>query len=525
MYTRSKTMAREQEHKLTIALQELKTSRELCQRLLQEQEDSEVEVKMVVDRNSQLKEQLSELDIQYMDVIDQRDRLQGIIDTFHECTKTHELALDRITNLESELLISQSLVDKLKLDMESIQVQNNYNLYNELLCVNSPIVNSMLPSVTPNQISTIDLTCEDSFNNSVSVSVTNTSSYRVKPFKSSVLSKKKLKKCRKLDKSIKKTQNALKLQKNNNNKVLFKKDHSQLIEELELCTNKLKQSQIMYDTDTQQLYADISRLEKSLFDANAKYQLVQKENSEHILAATELVDLCTYNAERYDSLINNHSCDCVCTSLKSKPESSSSLNSKTINQSTPTKKTYVYSDKIGVGVGIILSRQLEGPVFNYCMPGATYQQIVNKILSTKFDNQSTIVLLIGNSIGVRKKYISNCFETLSNLNVFNIIICAFPYSVSLTKEANNDIYLLNNYIHTLTCYNNLFSFFDTNNFISGFKLTEDTMYLSKKSLKKIATLVAYCINAVICNITKISFNNDSTDFSSTTKNIVVTNLN
>lgn len=533
MYTRSKTTAREQELKLTVALKELKTSRELCQRLLQEREDSEVEVKKVVDKNTQLKEQLSDLDIQYMDVVDQRDKLKIIINSFNECSKTHELSLDRITYLEAELVLSKTLVSKLKQDIECIQTNKNQSLFDELLCVNSPVVNSVLPRVTPN-LSTIDLTGEDSINQIVS-GTNNNSTCSYYP---NLLSKNKFRKYKKIRKLITKTKKNLKINKCYINNVKLRMDRTNLIEELELCTKRMKESQTMYDSDTHQLYTEISKLEKLLFDCNAKYQLAQKENSEHILAASELVELCTYNAERFDSLMNNHCCTCVSPSVRfdSQPSSPSLLVSmpavinndqcdNIINQCTPTRKTFVFSDKIGVGLGAIFSKQLDGTVLNYCMPGASYQQIVTKILSTKFDDQSTIVLLIGSSLGVRKRHIINCFEVLSSLKVFNILVCAFPYSISLSQKENNYIYSLNNLVQTLTYHYNLFSFFDTNSFIGSFRLTKDTMYLSKKFRIKIATLVVYCINSVISNITKSSFNNDSTDLSNVTKNTVVRNLN
>ncbi|XP_047039921.1 uncharacterized protein LOC124644531 isoform X2 [Helicoverpa zea] len=69
-----KATAKDMEVKLKLALEKLKTSEELCQQLLRERDDSEEEIQKIISKNSELKSQLAELHIQYMDVLDQRDR-------------------------------------------------------------------------------------------------------------------------------------------------------------------------------------------------------------------------------------------------------------------------------------------------------------------------------------------------------------------------------------------------------------------------------------------------------------------
>ncbi|KAJ8736576.1 hypothetical protein PYW08_007232 [Mythimna loreyi] len=62
MMTRGATV-RDINNKLNAALKELEVSRKTCSDLLQEREESEVEVKKLVDKNTQLKRQLVEMSI------------------------------------------------------------------------------------------------------------------------------------------------------------------------------------------------------------------------------------------------------------------------------------------------------------------------------------------------------------------------------------------------------------------------------------------------------------------------------
>ncbi|CAH0697658.1 unnamed protein product [Spodoptera exigua] len=110
MMTRRATTIKDLEEKLRATLKELEKTKQLCSQLLQERDDSEVEVKVIVDKNTSLKNELAELHIQYMDVLDQHNQMQYTISTFQECRDTHEAALKRISALESELCDAHNLV-------------------------------------------------------------------------------------------------------------------------------------------------------------------------------------------------------------------------------------------------------------------------------------------------------------------------------------------------------------------------------------------------------------------------------
>ncbi|XP_047990718.1 vegetative cell wall protein gp1-like [Leguminivora glycinivorella] len=87
---------------------ELKTANELNKKLLQEQEESEQEIERVVRTNTTLKNQLANQDVEYEDLQGQRDELQAIVNRFQQCQDIHELALQRVRDLQQQLEESES---------------------------------------------------------------------------------------------------------------------------------------------------------------------------------------------------------------------------------------------------------------------------------------------------------------------------------------------------------------------------------------------------------------------------------
>jgi hypothetical protein len=171
-----------------------------------------------------------------------------------------------------------------------------------------------------------------------------------------------------------------------------------------------------------------------------------------------------------------------------------------INNNTRIDKTIVFSDKIGVGLSSIINNHTAHTVVNHCMPGATLSHIVDCICSARIENNTNIVLFVGNSYKLNIKEIKNSFAKLNNVNCKKITLCALPYSSSLNKNENNKIYALNKLLHHLISrHSDKFSWFDCNMFIKHFKITKDDMYLAKRCKHNIATLLANTIN--------ISFNN------------------
>ncbi|CAK1592424.1 unnamed protein product [Parnassius mnemosyne] len=254
----------------------------------------------------------------------------------------------------------------------------------------------------------------------------------------------------------------------------------------------------------------------SLQTVSNKYKSAQNEIKEHILAMDNLVKTCKYNEERFDSLVK-YQCECQ----RSMPDSSKSVcadniippqklydsaiaeDIKIINNSNITKNNIiVYSDDMGKNLGITLNNSLKGQkVTNCCMPGASFSDILNKIIVTKFCPNSTIIIFVGRRGSVNNKQLLRYIEQLNNLNVHKIVLFTLPYIQGLPQE-NNLRHNLNIQMHNLICNNNLnltynsndnnhkFHVIDINNLIKKF-WTKDRYYLSKYNLRLIANVLSY----------------------------------
>lgn len=481
--TRS-TTARQTEMKLKVALQELQASKDLSDKLIREREESEDEILKIINKNTQLKSELSELHNSHQEVIEQRDQLQELISSFHQCSDTHEQALRRITELELELKQAYSKINDLDTRLESRQSNEISNLYEELISVDCVPPSTTVPCTHP-----------------VVIDLTSDTSPKLGNYNSNIcmLSNNKFKKYLKLKKFIIKNRNIL--NKRCKKGQLLKKNtlnNLKLHDYINKCNNKLMESQKLYDIDTDYLTSKINSLESSLHDLNTKYIISQKQIQEHILAMDDLIDVSKYNADRFESLTKH--CTCNHTNISNNNSVVTVLENEVqgvcASDCNPKSSTMVFSDRIGCNFGSILKYHLKGDLLNYCMPEASFTQIINKIKSTKMNNMTTIVLFFGNSIQLNRQDVIKGIEYLLQLNVYKIVLCAFPYTNRhLHKKINSKVHYLNNLLHTLTCrHSDILTFFDTNSFISDFYLTKDTMYLSKSSKNKIATLVAYNID-------------------------------
>lgn len=77
-----------------------------------------------------------------------------------------------------------------------------------------------------------------------------------------------------------------------------------------------------------------------------------------------------------------------------------------------------------------------------------------------------------------------------------------PYCSNVTAHHNKCIHNMNTHLYNITCrHSDAILLIDLNTFIQKFILTQDTMYLSKRYLTQIATLVAYNIyDPIVTNI-------------------------
>ncbi|XP_063890493.1 uncharacterized protein LOC135116837 [Helicoverpa armigera] len=428
MMTRRATV-KDMEEKLRATLRELESTKTLCKQLLQERDDSEVEVKNIIDKNTSLKSELAELHIQYMDVLDhQHTQLQQEMSSFHQCSDTHEVALQRITELEQELCNAHKAISILECGKISEQVTNTCNLFDELVACRS----NKLPCKLAE---TIDLTGDDTI-----------------PICPVVMSHNKLKKYIKINKFIRRSKRYLKKQNLLKLNILLRKDRVSLTKTLSSCTAELEYCKSMYEIETQQLQQDLKYKESLLKDIFSKYESSQEQLSKRLFEAVELMDLVKSNTERYESLTNSLSCDVASQPSPLIPLSEISVPTPAIENIHIQKlNTLLFTDALGAGFGKILHNYLSHHFTNHSYHDITFKQIVEKIGSTKLDSNSIIVLLLGSSSGTTKEDIVKGIDTLLSLNIGKLMLCAFPYSDSFSEYQNKCIFNLNNTLHMLTC--------------------------------------------------------------------------
>lgn len=501
------------ELKLKNTLQELKASQDLCQQLLEERADSEAEVDSVNERVSSLKNELTELHCQFESMRDQRDHLQSVIDSQEECHNNYEAALTRIIELEKQVAEAYNLLKSQEEERCALETQHTMSLYDELMqgknCQNDNLV-------------TIDLT---------SMSEESTGCNVIK-------GSNKIKKYLRLQRLIRKTKKMLKLYKKNG--ITIKT----------VCEEKYRLKKRNCE-----LRNEIDRIQSSLSLTQSLYENSQREIAEHIKTAESLVEMGRSNMERFESLINDQHLELEILRATTSSESCEDLQSSQSSvgscllelppppptpaprrsvtprpaprgraarrcvpppppapapaASTPgqvprdaglsakaciTGSTVVFSDDIGVGLGLLLRHRTDNNVTNVCMPGASYAEIVTKLLHSKFDEDTTVILLVGNSSGLTRSDLSNYHRSLLKVVCRNLIICSFPYVNSVTNVENNHIYSLNQHLYNRTCHTSDILYLDLNKFVKNCFLTNDRICLSNYFKKMIATLLAFYIN-------------------------------
>ncbi|XP_039760026.1 myosin-2-like, partial [Pararge aegeria] len=281
MLTR-RAAALQEQLKLKNALSELKSLKQLNADLMREQDDSEVEMRSIIAKNSQLKGELADLHSAHTLVLEERNQLQEAVRSFNQCISTYDEALGRITMLEGELCSAHKTIDDLQSQLQNVEMQSTNNLYDELLTSSST-----MPVC-------IDLTCD-------SPCVKKTKPQIDLPF---LNSHNKIKKYIRISKIIKKTQKLVKNQKKSSENLILRKERSVLLNKLNTFSLSFQSSREKYESEIQTLNDVIQQLEDSLKTMTIKYELSKKQIDEQILAADELLALGTYNRARFESLAN-----------------------------------------------------------------------------------------------------------------------------------------------------------------------------------------------------------------------------
>ncbi|XP_063635195.1 uncharacterized protein LOC134805941 [Cydia splendana] len=82
----------------------------------------------------------------------------------------------------------------------------------------------------------------------------------------------------------------------------------------------------------------------------------------------------------------------------------------------PGRRTVLYSDEVGAGLGVLLAERLSQGVINDCHPGASVDCLIECISAGEFDRDSTLVVLLGNSVDCTKRDILKLSATLSAID-------------------------------------------------------------------------------------------------------------
>lgn len=506
MMTR-KALTRQEESKLQLALSELKVSKELCDQLNRERDDNERELLESLDKHQRLKNEMTQLHGQYTDAIDARDRLQHIVDRFDHCSSEYDQALNYIQELKKQLHEANNKIVVLETSKHNKTASLNQSLFDELV-VCAPSLVSATASSQPTV--TVDLTCDVSRNSNNFVKIAG-------------CSKNKLKKYIKINKYITKTQKLVKKHKFFIKNVKLNRERLYLIDKLDIYSSQLHNKNLQYKNDTQLLQNSIEQLQDSLLSITKKYELSQSQIKEHMLAMNELVEMCNENNDT-----SNHTSKCkqLPGHLSVTCESSSPI--KLVNANVPKgsliqckiintphlieninkedldldnkNDIVIFSDEFGKNMGRLLF-DLGHSIINYCMPGASYHDILTKAIDYKYKPNSTLLIFVGNRGKLNKSSLIKSLNNLNNLNVGKIILFTLPYCNSLPQEENTTRHKLNLTLHTF-CNNENLHLIDTNNYVRNFYLTKDNYYLPIYFKRQIASSLSYFIHISAKNLAK-----------------------
>ncbi|KAJ8724056.1 hypothetical protein PYW07_008036 [Mythimna separata] len=269
MPTTRSAYARQQESKLSLALSELKASKEFCDQLNKEIDDNEKVLLEAHENNRKLKNEMAQLYNQFTEAIEDRDRLQLVVDGFSQCSTEYEHALNHKYLLQQQLQEAKTQITELETTNLNITASLNQSLFSELVPIAPSMVSQIIPSYT------IDLTSDDDSKSCNKVRV--------------VTSKNKLKKYIKIHKYIVKTKKMVKKQKFFIKNVKLNRERLHLLKQLDIYSSSLEKSTKKYQTDTEDLQCELNHLQHKLNSMTIKYTASENQLKEYVLAMNELV--------------------------------------------------------------------------------------------------------------------------------------------------------------------------------------------------------------------------------------------
>lgn len=521
MTTRSMACARQEENKLELvskqldqALKQLQAVRKLNEHLDRERDDNEAELLKAFENNNKIKKEMAELHTENTLLVDERDRLLSIIDRFKECSEEYTQGLNRMSVLEHELQEAHHTISHLQSEKLDISTSQTQCLFDELVG-SAP---SHLSASGNSDPFTIDLTCDDTLKSN-------------NKGRLGTCSRNKLKKYVRINRYIKKTQKLVKKQKCIFNNVKCIKQRRQLGDELDMYALLIENNMINHENNIKKFQSEILKLEESLINMTLKYNSTKNEYGELMLAMQDLL-----NPSNEDSLMPSGTPSKDQSSTTHSTYNSHKFTNCNLNSSAPKSMTNIppvngnivmYSDELGKDMGHLLTTNGQS-LINHCIPGATLSDIMNKIIKTNFHNETTLIIMVGNRGSVNKNILSNYLDSLTRLNVKQIVIFTLPYSNSLPQVENNHRYNINMTLHTLTYNVNKIHVIDINNYIKKyFYLTKDKYYLNKHYKRLIAISLSYYLDCSAKNLATIPapIEQKKPDMCNQTLELVPSNLN
>lgn len=114
--------------------------------------------------------------------------------------------------------------------------------------------------------------------------------------------------------------------------------------------------------------------------------------------------------------------------------------------------------------------------------------------------------MVGNHSRLSRKDLNDSIEKLLVLQSethCKFFLSAFPYGSNLSDTHNKCIHRMNSHLFTLTNrHSDDILFFDINNLNHNITITQDTLYVSRKFKRQLATLVAYNIHSFLTLVSK-----------------------
>lgn len=465
------------EEKLRHTLDQLKTQENLNAQLLREREDSEMEMKQLLDRLSKMKSELKEQHIELLDTTDHRDTLQRLLEEGDQCRLVHNESLYEIEDLRRVLDQAQSKIISLEEELCKYKLDSTLNRYNEMLV------------------------CKNVHSHSCKFQ-----------------SRKQSKKYLRLSRSM--TKNCKLLKKYRVSVNTLRQSNLRLKDDL-VCNNELLVNTIgSYEQEAQVFQKKILLLENQLEKISLDYSLAQTELSDHTIAMSQLVELCNENEQRFNSLLNNYSCN-NCLDKQQNNHDELSINEKlSFSKSTPASSVIV-CDGIGRGLGSIVNRFSKDIITNLCFPNMSYSELYLQIIKNYDIYNKRVVLMYGSSLNVDKVEIYNLFDWIgrihSNKRPTQLTLVTFPYFRNVNNKSNALIYEKNCLMLHLSKSFDFVNVIDINSYINKSFMTRFFLTSFRYILAKLLTcnfnFVLPCkTNFININVSTITNNVLDKDF-------------